>query len=78
MKAILEFNLDDQDDEVAYTRCVKAKDMALALHRITEILRNWTKYKELSEETYDSISVIRDEVYQTLENHSLDIDDLII
>ena len=31
MKAVLEFNLDEFEDESAQMRCVKAKDLALAL-----------------------------------------------
>ena len=34
MKGVLEFNLDDFDDEIAYQRCIKAKNMALAIWEI--------------------------------------------
>ena len=38
MKAILEFNLDEPDDEKAHLRCVKAMDMACLLHEISRII----------------------------------------
>ena len=37
MKAILEFNLDDEDDRMAHLRCVKATDMAIVLFNIQQL-----------------------------------------
>ena len=44
MKAILEFNLDDHDDDLAHKRCVKALDMALVLWEMSANVRKECEY----------------------------------
>lgn len=39
MKAKLEFNLDDMDDEMAHMRCIKSLDMVLAMHGFASKLK---------------------------------------
>jgi len=39
MKATLTFDLDQPEDAIAHLRCVRAADMAIALHEITNTLR---------------------------------------
>lgn len=39
MKAILKFDLNDEDDIMAHFRCVKSMDMALAMWSFTAKLR---------------------------------------
>ena len=34
MKAVLKFNLDDLEDEKAHLRCVRAKDMSMAIWNV--------------------------------------------
>jgi hypothetical protein len=46
MKASLEFNLDDMDDEMSHFRCIRALDMALVLHDFDEKLRSMARYAE--------------------------------
>jgi hypothetical protein len=38
MKAVLQFNLADWDEQVMHMRCVKATDMALAMWHFTQAL----------------------------------------
>jgi len=72
MKATLEFNLDDAEDEIAYTRCVKSKDMAIAIWDFDNYLRGEGKYNE------DPIAIKhREEFRSILDNHNINIDEII-
>jgi hypothetical protein len=79
MKAILEFNLDEQDDEMAHLRAIKSLDLALALWDIDQYLRSQTKYTpdSMSKEVYDALQETRDELYRIMSKHSVDLDELI-
>ena len=60
MKAILEFDLNDQDDVEAHLRCVKSIDMVLALDRIKSYICN------LWNESDDEDTVKVKEVYEKI------------
>jgi len=79
MKGILEFNLDDQEDEVAYIRAVKSTKLAVALWDIDQYLRSKTKYATDSTppEVYDALQETRDELYRIMSHHSIDLDELL-
>ena len=79
MKAVLEFNLDDHDDETAYTRCVKAKDMALAIWDIEQYLRGKTKHApdSMSDKTYKELQEVRQKFYLILNEYNIDTDELL-
>ncbi len=40
MKAVLEFNLEEEEDRMAHFRCVKSLDMALAMWEFAESFRS--------------------------------------
>ena len=69
MKAILKFDLEDPDDMMAHKRCVKAKDMAIALY---EIYYNLSRRVE-NEPTKDYTQIISD----IFEESNIIIDELI-
>ncbi len=47
MKAILEFNLDEEEDRLAHERCVRSLDMALALWEIdAKVNRMWDECED--------------------------------
>jgi len=69
MKAILKFDLEDPDDMMAHKRCVKARDMACALH---EIYNNLERRIE-QEPTKDYTQIISD----IFEENNIIIDELI-
>jgi len=72
MKAILKFDLDNADDEVSYTRCVKAKDMALAIWDFDNYLRGEGKYNN------DPIALKHREEFRTiLDNHNINFNEII-
>ena len=79
MEGRLIFNLDDQEDEVAYMRCVKAKDMALVLWDIDHYLRDQTKHApdSIPPEVYDALQETRDELYRIMSHHSINLDELL-
>lgn len=79
MKAILEFNLDDFEDNQAHMRCVNSLSMALALSEIDEYLRIQLKYNEdsLTDEAYKAIEDTRAKFYVILEKNNISIDNLL-
>ncbi len=79
MKAILEFNLDEQDDEMAHKRAVKSLDMALTLWDIDGYLRGQIKHApdSMSPEVYATLQDVRDKLYEIMSKHSIDLDELI-
>jgi hypothetical protein len=79
MKGVLEFNLDDPFDEASYMRCVKAKDMAIALWDIDQYLRAHIKYAPdtADEKTLEVLEQVRDELHQIMSNYNIDLDELL-
>jgi hypothetical protein len=79
MKAILEFNLDEQDDEMAHKRAVKSLDMALTLWDIDGYLRGQIKHApdSMSPEVYGTLQDVRRKLYEIMSKHSIDLDELI-
>jgi hypothetical protein len=73
MKAILKFDLNEQDDILAHKRCVKSLDMAIALWEVDQYLRGESKYKD-NEIAYE----IREKLYEIMEEHGLSFNDLIV
>jgi hypothetical protein len=43
MKAVLEFDLRERDEELAHLRCVRNWELALALHSVMEEIRKAVK-----------------------------------
>ena len=78
MKATLTFNLDDPDDKMAHDRCVKALDMAIALHQICSI-RKSIEYKIESKKLdgYETLHEILEEINENLIDNGIFIDKLI-
>ena len=73
MKAILEFDLNEHDDQVAHLRAIKALDMALVLWDMDQYLRGLIKHGDLDDKVYDALEVARDKLYEIMNSH----DDLI-
>jgi len=79
MKAILEFDLNEPDDQTAHMRAVKATKLAVALWDIDQYLRNQTKYAPdtMSSEVYDALESAREELRVIMSTHSIDLDELL-
>ena len=83
-KAILEFNLNDYDDNMAHKRAVKSTDLALALWEIEMNLRKKLERelesKELKNEdveVYDVIDMCMENIMNTIRDYNIDVEDLI-
>lgn len=79
MKAILEFDLNDNEDQVAHMRAVKALDMALTLWDMEQYLRSETKYASdlMPIEVYNTLKDVRLKLGEIMSKHSIDIDELL-
>jgi murein L,D-transpeptidase YafK len=72
MKAILEFNLEDPEDTLAYAKCLKASDMASF---IWELQHNfWRKWKH--DETDFTLDRYKEALWDLMEEHNLNTDEL--
>ena len=73
MKAILEFDLNDPEDNQRHLRCVHSTDMASF---IWELQHNfWRKWKH--DETDFNLDTYREALGDLLDAHNIDIDNLI-
>jgi hypothetical protein len=79
MKATLEFNLDEPDEEMAYQRCIKSKDMAMALWEITHNTKKKLEWdmenKDITK--YDALEMVFDKFYEILKDNNIDTEQLI-
>jgi hypothetical protein len=78
-KATLEFDLNEHDDVLAHKRAVKSLDLALT---IWDIVHNSKKSLEWSMEgkemdKYDALEMVYDKIYEILQEHNIDVDELI-
>ena len=82
MKAILEFNLDEAEDQMSHLRATKSTDLALV---IWEIQNNMKYVIESSldddggsvDKQYELLDKVQEFINTTLEEHGIIIDDLI-
>ena len=70
MKAIIEFDLDNHKDKMAYKRANSSLDMTLVLWEITHNLRHKL-------ENDSDIDKVFYEIYDLMEKHNVVIDELI-
>jgi hypothetical protein len=85
MKAILEFNLDDLDDQYAHRRCVASLDMALFIWELVYNTRKDLSRKiehALEEDknitAHDSLELLYDELRDLLAEHNVNINTLVV
>lgn len=79
MKATLEFNLDEHDDQIAHLRSIKSVDLALSLWDMDQYLRGKIKHApdSMSDETYKELQEARQKFLHILEQRSIDLDELL-
>ncbi len=77
MEAILKFNLDDKDDNMAHLRCLKSLDMAIILFEIQYNLRKkvLSKSTVLDSQYIIAVDYMMDELNELMED--INIDELI-
>lgn len=69
MKAILEFNLPDDQHEFEFA--TQGGSMYVALWDISQELRRITKYEELSDEEWKIAEKIKEKFYEILSEHNI-------
>ena len=71
MKATLEFNLPEEQEE--YENAVRAPKLKTALWNIVQSLRSIDKYEELSDGERKMIVRVREIVHEQLQDNEVDI-----
>ena len=71
MKAILEFNLPEEDAE--FYCATKGTDMLNALFEIEIELRKLYKYEELNEDEWNMVEKIRASFYEILDRNDINL-----
>lgn len=79
MEAILKFDLNEFDDQVAHMRAVKALDLCLMINDFEEELRKLVKYApdSLPEEKYQGYVEVQEKFYEIMNQHSINMEQLI-
>lgn len=81
-KAILEYDLNDSDDKMEFERTTKSLDMALAIWEFAyNTKKTFQRELEANDKTKDEEYELLDKVYERfweiLNEHNINIDDLI-
>lgn len=71
-KAILEFNLPDEQHE--YNVVTQASRVQSFLWDFSQQLRSWDKYHHDFKDADDALDKIREEFYRLLNEHNVEID----
>ena len=73
-KAILEFNLPEDDEQ--FMLAVKGKDMMMVLYELDQELRSNTKYAPdtMSQEVYDALVKVRETLRELMSNNNISFD----
>ena len=77
MKSILKFNLDNYDDKIAHTMCMKAVDLSLIIYNLNQWLRNNYIYDGEGEQLdipIDSAEKVRNKLIEIMEEYDLTFD----
>ena len=72
MKAILEFNLPEDQHE--YDIATQAPRLQSFLWDFSQQLRSWYKYHNDFTDSNDALEKIREEFYRLLNTHNIDMD----
>lgn len=72
MKAILEFDLPEDNDD--FQAAINGSNYKSCVWNFDQLLRSEMKYKELSHETYTAYKYCRDELRKMLEQDNLFIE----
>lgn len=79
-EGILKFDLNDFDDRIAHLRAVKSLDMALALWSIVHNTKKKLEWSFESQEIdkYEALDLVYEKIHEILDEHNINIDDLIV
>jgi len=71
MKATIEFDLSDPEDQRQYRLCNSAEDADTFIFDIGEQLRSWDKYGSPFKTAEEAIEGVREEYYRLIEYHNI-------
>ncbi len=83
MKAVLEFDLENEDDRLAHLRSIQSIDMALVLFEIQYNLKRTilreieSRYEEYSQVKTEITNFVFNRIDSLFEEHGINIDKLI-
>jgi len=78
-KAILEYDLNDPDDQMAHLRAIKSLDMALVLWEMAYNVKKRIQSQAETEnlDSYDAIEKVFETLWEELNEHGINLDDLV-
>ena len=78
-KATLTFDLTDPDDVMEHKRAVKSLDMAMALWDIVHNTKKGLEWSMQGKEMdkYEALEMVYEKIYEILDNHNINTDELI-
>lgn len=76
-KAILKFDLSNEDDEMALKRAIKSTDMAKVISEIQHNVRKQMTTSKTPEEYVDGVEDTLNFINELIEEHGINIDSLI-
>ena len=78
-KAILEYDLNDPDDNMAHLRAIKSLDMGLVLwemaHNTKKRILNQIEFEKL--DAYDAVEKIFEKFWEEMNDRGINLDELI-
>ena len=77
MKAILEFDLNEQDEAVAHLRCVRNWELAWALHSVMEKIRSVVDGCEREDGMIDGAALMGD-CFEIIQDNHLSLDEMML
>lgn len=77
MKAILEYDLSNPEQQAEHNRAIMSLKMAIAIHEVANLLRSRVKYGDDSQEVYDALDSVREQFHQILQENGLILDNLL-
>lgn len=76
MKGKLEYDLTDHEERQSHLRAVKSLDLACVIWDVQQMFRNKLK-GDLSEHDYELVEKLQENFYDILEEHNIDLDELL-
>jgi hypothetical protein len=81
MKATLKFNLENPEDIANHLRAIKSLDLAIAIYDILQLRkkleRRFENIDNTNNDVFDGIQEYSAEIAKILEEHNIDIDELL-
>ena len=71
MKAIIEFNLPD--DQAEYDLCNKAQDMSNAINDVRKYLRSKVKYETQDKKKWEGYDEVYQQFFEIINNYNINL-----